>query len=280
MKRTVRIVVHRFGDVEDRFVEKVSDIMNECYDRIDARDVKIVDLCLFDRSSRLNTFLSAEKKSLGIELPALEISYHAVHDAWRGTPRIMVAYDRMLLLPELVRAGCLRHEVAHTILHGSLEFYSFYAPTFLLKLVGQGIVSRQTVRSFLYLVSVAVKDYEATRLLYRNRFVKDQVAYNKYILEPSREDLEGWDLAKNNKSARLLVLTSVLKTACSATPLVKDERYGLEINSSLSKSMSYLPEEWAARLSKLLELAIEFGENTHENVNLFTKKIVQELLNE
>ena len=252
--------------------------MNDCYYRIDSSAVKIVDLYLFDRSSRMNAFLSEEKRKLGIKTSAFEASFFAVHDAWRGTPRIMLAYDRMLALPELVRVGSLRHEIAHTILHGSVEYYSFAAPSFLFKLENEGLVSRQIAGDLLYLVSIAVKDYEVTRLLYENGLVEDQIAYSKYLLEPSEEDREAWKLSKRNETARLLTIVSLLKTACCAAPLLDDAIYGKGISESIARSMSYLPKELSTRLSRTLEATSKFGQNTHENVDLFMKKIIDELV--
>ena len=240
--------------------------------------VKIVDLYLFDRSSRMNAFLSEEKRKLGIKTSAFEASFFAVHDAWRGTPRIMVAYDRMLTLLELVRVGSLHHEVAHTILHGSVEYYSFAVPSFLLKLLDEGLFSKQIVGDLIYLVSIAVKDYEVTRLLYGNGFLEDQAAFCKYLLEPSEEDREAWKLSKRNETARLLTIVSLLKTACCAAPLLDDAIYGKRISESIARSMSYLPKELSTRLSRALEAASKFGQNTHENVDLFMKKIVDELV--
>jgi len=252
--------------------------MDECYNRTNADAVKIVDLYLFDKSSAMNALLADEKRKLGIATSAFEASFFAVHDAWRGTPRIMVAYDRMLTLPELVRVGSLHHEVAHTILHGSLEYYSFAVPTSLYKLENIGLVSRQIIWDLLYLVSIAVKDNEVTRLLYENGFLEDQVAYNKYLLEPSEEDHEAWKLSSKNKTARLLTLVSLLKTACCAAPLLKDAIYGEEIAESITESMSYLPEELSAPLLRILGAASKFGENTHENVDLLLKKVFDELI--
>jgi len=252
--------------------------MNDCYYRNNSSAVKIVDLYLFDRSSRMNAFLSEEKRKLGIKTSAFEASFFAVHDAWRGTPRIMVAYDRMLTLPDMVRLGSLHHEIAHTILHGSLEYYSFAVPSFLFKLSNGGLVSRQIAGDLLYLVSIAVKDYEVTRLLYENGLVEDQIAYSKYLLEPSEEDREAWKLSKRNETARLLILVSFLKTACCAAPLLDDAIYGKGISESIARSMSYLPKELSTRLSRTLEATSKFGQNTHENVDLFMKKIIDELV--
>jgi len=121
----VRIVVHTFGVVKERFVEKVLKILNECYCRLGARAVEIVDIYIFERSSSMNAFMNDEKKKLGIETSAFEESFLAAHDAWRGTPRIMMAYDRMFHLPNLVRIGSLRHEVAHSVIMVPLNTIRF-----------------------------------------------------------------------------------------------------------------------------------------------------------
>ena len=252
--------------------------MDECYNRINADAVKIVDLYLFDKSSAMNAFLADEKRKLGIATSAFEASFFAVHDAWHGTPRIMVAYDRMLSLSELVRVGSLHHEIAHTILHGSVEYYSFAVPSFLFKLENEGLVSRQIAGDLLYLVSIAVKDYEVTRLLYENGFLEDQAAFCKHLLEPSEEDHEAWKLSRRNETARLLILVSLLKTACCAAPLLDDAIYGKGISESIARSMSYLPKEMSTRLSRALEAASKFGQSTHENVDLFMKRIIDELV--
>jgi hypothetical protein len=151
-------------------------------------------------------------------------------------------------------------------------------PMFLLELEEEGILPSHIMRDLLYLASIAVKDFEVTRLLYENGFVEDQAVYNKYFLEPSEEDHEAWELAKRNKPARLLVLASLLKTSCCAMPLLKDERFGAEMGEFITRSMDYLPTELSARILRLLEATGKFGKNTHENLDLFMKKIIDELV--
>jgi hypothetical protein len=274
----IRIVLHRFGDVEERFVDGVLDVLNECYDRLGAHDLEIVDIYIFDRSSSMSAFVNEEKRKLGVETSAFEENYLAVHDAWHGTPRIMVAYDKFSEVPELVGIGALHHEAAHTVLHGCLEYYSFPIPVLLLKLEKDNVISRQTMKDLVYLASVAVKDYEVTRLLYENGYLEDQVAYSEYYLKPSEEDLEAWKLAEKNRTTTLLFLVSIIKTACCAAPLLKDERYGEEILRAVNRSISFLPTELSARLLRMIKAASEFGKNTHENVDRFMKEIGDQLV--
>jgi hypothetical protein len=274
----VRIVVHKFGNVEERFVERALEMLNDCYNHLGAHAVEIVDVYIFEKSSSMNAFMNDEKKKLGIETSALEEDFLAVHDAWHGTPRIMIACDKLLQVPKLVGIGGLHHEVAHTVLHGSLEYYSFPMPISLLELKRNGVVSSQMTRDLVYLVSIAAKDYEVTRLLHENGYVDDQVAYNEYYLKPSEEELEAWKLAEKNKVARLFFLVSILKTACCAAPLLRDKRHHEEILETMTKSMGFLPAQLSAHLLKILEAASEFGKNTHENVDRLMKEIIDEVV--
>ena len=274
----VRIVVCRFGGVEEGFVQRVLGVLNDCFGRVGAEAVEIVDVYVFERSSSMNAFVNDEKRKLGIGTSAFEESFLAVHDAWRGTPRIMVAHDKMLHVPELVGTGALRHEAAHAVLHGSLEYYSFPAPVSLLELEGRGVVSRQITMDLVYLASVAVKDFEVTRLLYEKGYVEDQLAYNEYYLKPSEEELTAWKLAEKNKTAKLLFLVSALKTACCAAPLLKDERYGAQILEAINRSMNFLPKDLSVQLLRILEATSKLSMDTHENVDLFMKKIIDELV--
>jgi len=273
----VKIVVHKFAVPDEKFCEKILDIINDCYDSLPARAVEIVDLYVFDKASTMNAFLNEEKRRFGIKTAPFDSSFFATHDAWLGTPRIMVSHDGMAVLPEMVRIGGLHHEVGHTVLHGSLEYYSFPFPELLLRLEKEGVVSRQIAVNILYLASIAVKDYEVTRLLYENGYVEDQVAFNKYLLEPSEEDCEAWNLAKQDNAARLLVLVSLLKPACCAAPLLKDGRHGEEIAECIDRSMGFLPKKLSVRLPRILNTASEFGGNTHENVDRFLRKVIEEL---
>jgi len=268
-----KIVVHRFGDFEEGFAERIVEILNDCYNSLGVHTVEIVDVYIFESSSSMSAFINDEKAKLGIKTSAFEEDFLAVHDAWHGTPRIMISRDKMSQVPELVGLGALHHEVAHTVLHGSLEYYVFPTPIFLLDLERNGVISMQTLRDLVYLGSIAVKDCEVTHLLYENGYVDDQVAYNEYCLQPSSEEGEAWKLAEKNNVARLLFLVSILKTPSCAAPLLKDRRCGAGISEAITKSMNFLPSKLSARLFRTLEAASEFGMNTHENVARFMREI-------
>ena len=270
----VRIALRRFA-VEDSFVEMTLEVLNGFYNRVKAAAPQIIDLYLFGRSSSMNAFLGREKTRLGIGTSDLDSSFFALHDAWRGIPRIIAAQDRLSELPRQVILGVLHHEAAHTILHGSLEFYTFPVPMSILRLERKGVVSKQLARDLLYSASLAVKDYEVTRLLLEKSYVEDQVAYNKYLLEASEEEEKVWGSIDGNKLVRLLFLISLLKPALCAAPLLEDERYGREVAECIAASVSHLPIYWRRHLSGMLRVASGFSDNTHENVALLLDNIAE-----
>ena len=126
--RVVKVVLSKFGDVSDERVWRVVRILEECYKHLEPQDLPLVDLYMFATSRSLKSFLFRERSMAGVVSTPIDESFYAMHDAWRGTPRIIVCFGRMNELPELVQVGVLKHEAGHSILHGSLEYYIFPIP--------------------------------------------------------------------------------------------------------------------------------------------------------
>lgn len=238
----VRIVISKFGKINDSHVSFITGLMEECYERLGPHNVSIVDLYVFEKSSAAEAFLSAERKRLDVRTSPFHEGFFAMHDAWRGIPRIILCLDRMMKLPDLVMVGGVRHEVAHTVLHGSLEYYLFTFPEPILELMSQFNLSEKVAADILYLISIAVKDYEVTRLLYERGYVEDQAAYVKFLLKTEEEDLLSWRLAEGSPLLEALHIIGLLKSIGCAVPLLSDRNLQGEIERYLKDSLSHLPE--------------------------------------
>ncbi|MFQ5999665.1 MAG: hypothetical protein ACE5J6_02685 [Candidatus Bathyarchaeia archaeon] len=263
----MRIVISKFGKVGDEEIERVIEVMEECYNRLAPHDVTIVDLYVFERSSSVDAFLAKESAEVGVVSAPFDELFFAMHDAWRGMSRIILCLERMKRLPRLVRMGGIRHEVGHSVLHGSLRYYFLSFPPPLLKLADQFNLSFEYLANLLYLISIAVKDYEVSHLLYRRGYVKDQVAYTKHLLKVSESDVLSWEVSRSRPPAEALYLISCLKTAGCAVPLLVDNKFGEEMRRHLMESLSHLP---ADRSSLLLRLTLEWfpslGTDTLDNI--------------
>lgn len=264
----VRIIVSKHGRINGSQVEFIIGLMEECYRRLEPHNVSIVDLHIFENSSTAGAFLSAECRELGVKTSPFHEGFFAMHDAWRGIPRIILCLDRMVALPDLVMVGGIRHEVAHTVLHGSLEYYLFTFPEPIFKLMSQFNLSEEVAADILYLVSVAVKDYEVTRLLYERGYVEDQVAYVKFLLKTGEEDVLSWRLVEGNPLLEALYVIGLLKSIGCAIPLLSDKNLQDEIEEHLKDSLSHLPKNISNLVLKIAkEHFASLSGDTLTNIN-------------
>ena len=205
--------------------------------------------------------------------------FYVMHYAWSGIPRISVSVERIRSLPELTQAGILRHEVGHSILHGSPEYYIFPIPHILLEASERFDLLVWYLNDFLYLVWIAVKDFDVTRLLHSGGYIEDQVAYAESVLKVSQDDLAAWEIGKFKPQAKILCAVSRLKDFSCASALMLDEKFREKIGMKLTEAMNYLPEEVSTKILKIiLELPASLQADTFGNVDEMTKIILDELV--
>ncbi len=264
----VHIVVSKYGKIDDEEIERVIEIMQECYSRLSPHEVSLVDLYLFERSSSVEAFFAKEFRKVGVASTPFDELFFAMHDAWRGIPRITLCLEKMEKLPKLVKMGGIRHEVGHSILHGNLRYYVLSFPPALLEIADRFKLSFEYVTNLLYLISIAVKDYEVTRLLHEQGYVEDQVAYAKHLLKVSEDDTLSWEISRGKPPAEALCLISCLKAAGCVAPLLVDKKLGKEVRQHLMESLSYLPADRSTLLLRVVEGGFpSLGTDTLDNVD-------------
>lgn len=279
----MHIVVSKFGEVDDKLIASFVETMEECYGRLAPHKVSLVDLYVFERSSSVEAFLAKEYEEVGVVSASFDELFFAMHDAWRGTSRVILCLERMKKLPKLVQVGGIRHEVGHSVLHGSLRYYLLSLPPALLDLADRFDISSQYATNLLYLISISVKDYEVSRLLYERGYVEDQIAYAKHLLTVTESDILSWEMSRGNPLAEILFLISCLKTASCAAPLLLDKTFGEEMKGRVAESLSFLSTSYSAPLlSTILEGFSSLGTDTLGNIDqmacLIEEKIVRPLL--
>jgi len=263
-KPELQIAIH--GDIPDSFRQELRQQLEECYQRLPASDLELVQVRLLDTLKRLGQLLAAEHAELGITGPLGE-EFLALHDAWRGVPRITVCRERLAEVPQLVGLGAIRQQVAHSILHGALEYYTF---TLSPDLVGKGRergLAPAALRQFLYYVAIAVKDYEVVRLLVAHGYVDCQAALAFHQLEASDDDRLAWQLAQQNPAVRLICLASQLKPLLSIRPLVEKPAIAPALIQQARAMLSFLPFDEQDKLWALIQqMAAALGDDTHQNI--------------
>ncbi len=263
-KPELQLTIH--GDVPNSFWQELRQQLEECYQRLPTLDLEVVQVCLLDTVERLRRLLAAEHAELGIAGPLGE-EFLALHDAWRGGPRITVCRERLAEVPHLVGLGAIRQQVAHSILHGSPEYYVFKLSRSLVEKGQERGLAPVALQQLLYYVAIAVKDYEVVRLLVTHGYVDCQATLAFHQLEADDEDRLAWRLARRNPVVRLICLASQLKLILSMRPLVAKSAVGPGLVQQARAMLSFLPLEEQDRLWALTQqIAAALGDDTHQNI--------------
>ena len=275
MKSLPLLDVHSHGNLTREAQQQIRETLEGCYLCLGKWLPDRVEVHIFETSAQQAAFLDTEKAELGIDTSGDE-AFICSHDAWRGYPRILICIEKLSALSPIAQLGALRHEAAHTVLHGALAYYIYRVPPDCLELAEAKGLDQAWLRQLLYYCSAAVKDFEASRLLLQNGYRDCQLAFVQAQSVPSLEDELAWLLAKRHPQARLLFLAAQLKPLLLSWPL---KQAGLVQAETLADSMlGYLEPEERERLLTLAAAIIELiGDDTHDNVRAALRQVLQEL---
>jgi len=253
------VKLQTFGNVDKNLTEKLLAILVECYKRLGPPMTFSVNLNIYETSSGQGFFAS--------------------HDALEGKPTINIYLDRISSLPPNVAEAGVRRQAAHSILHGSPEFYKIKFPSGLRQAMRGYGLPENLATEILYGAAMAVKEHAVTRFLVEGGYLEDQAAYAKYMLAPTAEELQAWELAKNNPTARIIYLVMTIRDISCTVPLLKKPDVSDEIRQCLEKRLSHLPDQYKATIQKIVDETIQkFSDDTFKNINNLVEAIVENII--
>lgn len=195
------------GKIAGQIRQWAEDIIESLAEKAPPDRLKIL---VYHRLDELQDFFRKEKEALGIVSEG-ETEFIAIHEAWRGYPRIHICSERIKNLPETVVRGAVQHELAHAILHGRTEFYTF---RFSRQLVSAGEalgLDIQLLQQCVYLLSIALKDGEVISRLVDIGFQSGQIALLEHMLADTRSEREVWNAIRHLPPQRKIAVASFLK---------------------------------------------------------------------
>lgn len=270
------IAIIKMGSIEEESIEHVKSVLDRCYRSIKGEKPDLVELYLFETEAHLNVFSRMEKERLGVRTN-LDEAFLTTHDAWTGIPRILISLERAAETPEGVFEGALMHEAAHSVLHGSIEYYMPTIPPKFMEASLRLGLSPQIVGDIVYLASLAVKDHEVTQLLRESGFAEDQVDFAIYFLRPSTEERAAWIVAERSPQTTILFMVSILKSLACALPLASDEKLSPSIQEGMSSALEYLPREHRDLLWDILSSFEGMSGNFSEDLNVLLDAILDRI---
>lgn len=175
-----------------------------------------------------------------------------------------------------MKQAILRHEAAHSVLHGSPEHYIFQIPRSLSKATKIFNITNELSIEIVYLISIAVKDYEVTKLLTSNDYIEDQIAYSSYFIKPGKDDLQAWKISEGDFNKELLCLLSRLKDLACFVAAHANQKISY---STVEKHLNYFPRIKSATLYSIAQALTKMDEHdTFTKVELVTDLIVKRLM--
>jgi hypothetical protein len=273
---TVEISVITSGNIPWSFKRDVENIFRDCYRKFGSSRLPYkVEIHLVDREANMRALLKEDRLRLGISAGG-DDEFVCSHDAWRGYPRIICSLDRLTKLNKLGRLGAIRREAAHSVLHSSMEYYIFRIPDECRHTAAIKALAPPVLDQVLYHVSVAVKDFEATKLLVQHDFIDSQFAFALEWIKPSEEDKSTWKQVQTDREAKFTYLTALLRPMLFVHPLLalpRTKNISLENQVQLARRVEEMLEHLGStEQNKLLQvtniIAEQATEDTHKNVDI------------
>ncbi len=160
-----------------------------------------------------------EKRALGVGTGE-ETEFLAIHDAWRGYPRIQVCQERLEGISTPVIQGAVHHELSHALHHGTPEFYTFRFSNDLQEAGRAYGFDLSLLQQCVYFLSVAVKDREAVGWLARIGLGFSQIALLEYLISDTEEERRVWKAVCGRPTLRKIALAAFLKTLLPIEALI------------------------------------------------------------
>lgn len=266
------------GYVPPQCEKQLRQTLDDCYRKLGSPKRGQVEIHIVDTASRMEAFLQKEKAELGIETTGEE-GFLCTHDAWRGVPRLLICIERLSQVPKVASLGIIRHEVAHTILHGDPLYYMFTINNECQTLAQAKGIDTAVLKQIVYYISVAVKDFEATRFLVNHNCVECQAAFAlEQLLKVTADDKLAWLLAKSIPRARALYLAAQLKPLLFVHPLLAVADNREQLMKSVSSMLEHMGQVEQTRLFQFANrLAEQLKYDTHGNIGITLTTLLKQL---
>ncbi|MEM3004258.1 MAG: hypothetical protein QXK96_03065 [Candidatus Bathyarchaeia archaeon] len=275
----MEIVLQSHGRIPDEAKLEIRNVMEDCYRRLGLQEPVVVDVIIFEDTSRMEAHLLMEQEIAGAYPQGLETGFIATHEAWTGIPRILVCYERLRELNPRLRMAVIRHEAAHSVLHGSPEYYIYPVPQPLLEASAKYRLSRDHTLRILYLLAIGVKDCEATEVLLDHGYVEDQTEYAWYFCRTGEDDTKAWRIARGDSGKEVLCLVGRFKDLACVTAVTAHQGSSIVGLTAAKKELEYLPEGSSSELLKVCASLAEMDRlDTFSKIEAVSEEIYRRLI--
>jgi len=270
------------GNVSGSFKKEASEVLNDCYKRFGQQISYKIEVYAFDTEENLNSFLREEKFKLGMSFNTVDDASACTYEVLRGYPRLLLCSERLSRYSKEARAGAIRHEAAHTILHGALEYSIFQIPEDCRHTATVKGIDTEKLGEIFFQLSMGVKDYEATRLLIEHDYIHCQFAYALEWIQPAEDDKTAWNISKTNRQTRFVYESALMRPILFTNPLLslpKSKKVPaeslLQLSARMEQMIAILGEKEENKVLAVAGSIIEsLTEDTHKNIDSAFRQLI------
>jgi len=198
--------------VDESFLTQIRTYANELWEKEELLSPPSnLSITIWRTVEDLQAFYGKEKEALAV-VAGEETDFLATHEAWRGYPRIHVCQEKLRGLSASIVQGVIHHEIGHALHHGSLEFYTFRFSSVLQEAGRSCGLDLPLLQQCVYLLSVAIKDWEVVQWLAKIGFGFGQRALLEYLISDTEEERQVWEVVRSSSALRKIAFAAFLKT--------------------------------------------------------------------
>lgn len=262
------------GNISGISKSEIVNTLKDCYKHFGDRVPYRVEMLITDTEAIMRDYLRQEKFKLGI-IDEIEEDEVCLYDIWKKFPRITISVEKLNEYSKQARPGVIRHQAAHSILHGSLEYRIFKIPEDCQQVALVKNLDNSVLEQAVQKLSLAVKDCEASKLLVEHSFINCQIAFALEWIHPPSENKLTQKAVRPDRPTRFISQLMLLKAILFAHPLIsvpKSKKVSLELQVMLGRRIEEIiqnlqPQEQTKLLQVASLIADGLTEDTHYNVD-------------
>ncbi len=277
---TIELDIIVRGRVSAGAKNEIVNTLKNCYKSFGHRVPYKVEVLITDTEAILADYIRQEKFKMGIIENKSEESI-CLYDIIKGYPRITLAVEYLEKYSKNAKLGLIRHQAAHTVLHGSLEYT---IPDDLRQIGMVKGIELGTLEVALQKLSLAVKDCEASKLLIEHEFTNCQLAFALEWIQPKIDPRLSIKLQqqKTDRQQKFIHYIELLKPVLYSLPLIgvpQNKKVSLENQVMLGRRIEELLQTKApSDHNKILNVANLIAENltedTHYNLDMALHQVM------
>ena len=268
-----------YEGIDNTFLLKIRKWANEVLEKaILSSSPHYLRITIWKNNEELRDFYHSEKVALGV-VTGEEIDFLATHEAWRGYPRIHISHERIQGISNSVIQGVLHHEIGHTLLHGSPEFYRF---RFTDRLQEAGLdkgIDLPLLQQCVYFVSIAIKDLDVIKWLAESGLWHGQHALLEYLMLDTKEEKQAWNIVRNSTAYAKIAKAAFLKVILPIEAMISVAFEAAQnLKGRWNEAYSWLSESERDDLFQLCQGMVEYESMTfQERLEQATLKLIQDV---